>query len=68
MPHTFDATLKDMLAPDPVDLVPAFGLPHDEPAVALDVDLSTLSAANRRQKNLGQKNEDSRGSQANQWF
>jgi hypothetical protein len=45
MPHTFDATLKDMLALDPIDLVPAFDLPRDEPAVVLNVDLSTISAA-----------------------
>jgi hypothetical protein len=45
MSHTFDATLKDMLAPEPTDFVPAFGLPRIEPAVALNVDLSTISAA-----------------------
>src|SRR5260370_26075179 len=45
MPHTFDAVLKGMFAPDPADLVPAFGLPRIEPAVALNVDLSTISAA-----------------------
>jgi hypothetical protein len=31
MPHTFDATLKEMLSPDPVDLASAFGLPQNEP-------------------------------------
>ena len=45
MSHSFDATLKDMLAPDPADFVPVFGLARIEPAVALNVDLSTISAA-----------------------
>lgn len=45
MAHSFDATLKDILSPDPEDLIPAFGLPRDLPAVALNVDLSTISAA-----------------------
>jgi hypothetical protein len=41
----FDATLKEILAPQPEDFVPAFGLPNTRPAVRLNVDLSTLSAA-----------------------
>ena len=45
MPHSLDATLKNMLAPDPAEYVPAFALPRIEPAVALNVDLSTISAA-----------------------
>jgi hypothetical protein len=45
MPLPFDATLKDLLAPNPDDYVPAFGLPRVHPAVSLNVDLSTISAA-----------------------
>ena len=45
MSHPFDATLKEILAPNPVDFVPVFGLPRLQPAVTLNVDLSTLSAA-----------------------
>ncbi len=41
----FDATMKEILAPQPEDFVPAFGLPRSLPAVTLNVDLSTLSAA-----------------------
>lgn len=41
----FDATVKEILAPQPEDFVPAFGLPRTLPAVRLNVDLSTLSAA-----------------------
>src|ERR1700730_6593889 len=41
----FDATVKEILAPQPEDFVPAFGLPTTRPAVRLNVDLSTLSAA-----------------------
>src|SRR4051794_37725400 len=41
----FDATVKEILAPQPEDFVPAFGLPRTRPAVRLNVDLSTLSAA-----------------------
>jgi hypothetical protein len=45
MSHPFDATLKEILAPNPEDFVPVFGLPRLRPAVTLNVDLSTLSAA-----------------------
>lgn len=45
MPLPFDATLKEILSPDPVELLPAFGLPRRQPAVCLNVDLSTLTAA-----------------------
>src|SRR5438876_3909244 len=45
MPHAFDATLKDLFAPNPADLVPIFGLPKATPAVLLNVDLSTITAA-----------------------
>jgi len=41
----FDATVKEILAPQPEDFVPVFGLPRILPAVRLNVDLSTLSAA-----------------------
>lgn len=41
----FDATVKELLAPEPEDFVPAFGLPRIQPAVRLNVDLSTISAA-----------------------
>lgn len=41
----FDATVKEILAPQPEDFVPVFGLPRTLPAVRLNVDLSTLSAA-----------------------
>jgi hypothetical protein len=45
MSHPFDATLKELLEAGAADFVPAFGLPTDLPAVTLNVDLSTLSAA-----------------------
>ncbi len=45
MPYPFDATLKEILALRPQDCVVAFGLPRDVPAHALNVDLSTISAA-----------------------
>src|SRR5258705_4407760 len=45
MSHRFDATLKDMVARDPVAFVPVFRLPANEPATPLNVDLSTISAA-----------------------
>ncbi len=41
----FDATVKEVLSPQPEEFVPAFGLPTTKPAVRLNVDLSTLSAA-----------------------
>ncbi len=41
----FDATVKEILSPQPEDFVPAFGLPLTQPAVRLNIDLSTLSAA-----------------------
>jgi hypothetical protein len=45
MSFRFDATLKDLLTPEPAEYVSAFGLPQIQPAVALNVDLSTISAA-----------------------
>ena len=41
----FDATLKQIFAPRPEDFAPVFRFPHIEPAQALNVDLSTISAA-----------------------
>ena len=41
----FDATLKDILAQSPGELQGPFALPDIEPALPLNVDLSTLSAA-----------------------
>ncbi len=45
MAHRFDATLKDIVAQHPADFAAAFGLPANEPPTALNVDLSTVSAA-----------------------
>ncbi len=45
MAHSFDATLKDLLEPQPEDFVPAFGLPNTRPVVPINIDLSTISAA-----------------------
>src|ERR1017187_3779336 len=45
MSNRFDATLKDIIGQNPSDLRVAFRLPATEPAVSLNVDLSTLSAA-----------------------
>jgi hypothetical protein len=45
MPHSFDATLKDLFGQAPRDLCAPFGLPAIEPVQALNVDLSTISAA-----------------------
>jgi hypothetical protein len=45
MSFRFDATLKDLLTPAPEEYVSAFGLAQIQPAVALNVDLSTISAA-----------------------
>ena len=45
MPHRFDATLKDLVAPYPKDFAAIFGWPVNEPATSLNVDLSTISAA-----------------------
>ncbi len=44
MSHPFDATLKAIVAQHPEDFVPVFGLPQTT-VTALNVDLSTLSAA-----------------------
>ncbi len=45
MSHRFDATLKDIVAEHPSHFALVFGLPANEPATALNVDLSTISAA-----------------------
>jgi hypothetical protein len=45
MSHPFDATLKDIFAPRAADFAPVFGFPPLQPAQALNVDLSTISAA-----------------------
>ncbi|MGL4464541.1 MAG: Rpn family recombination-promoting nuclease/putative transposase [Planctomycetia bacterium] len=45
MPLPFDATLKSIVADHPGDFATLFGLPTDEPAAALNVDLSLLTAA-----------------------
>src|SRR5688572_28837953 len=44
MAHRFDATMKDMFA-EPKDFTTVFDLPKVSPACALNVDLSTISAA-----------------------
>src|SRR5437773_1570318 len=41
----FDATLKGIFAPRPEDFAPVFRFPPIEPVLALNVDLSTISAA-----------------------
>jgi hypothetical protein len=41
----FDATLKEIFSPRPEDFAPVFRFPPIEPAQALNVDLSTISAA-----------------------
>ena len=45
MSFPFDATLKGILGQSPSDLCKPFRLPSIEPATALNVDLSTISAA-----------------------
>src|SRR5436189_1274785 len=45
MSHPFDATLKDILGQRPADLREPFRLSGLEPVQALNVDLSTISAA-----------------------
>src|SRR5438045_5031179 len=45
MSHPFDATLKEILGQSPADLREPFHLPTSEPAIPLNVDLSTISAA-----------------------
>ncbi|HET6880617.1 MAG TPA: hypothetical protein VFI31_10705, partial [Pirellulales bacterium] len=45
MSYPFDATLKEILSLRPEDCVAAFDLPRTAPAQALNVDLSTISAA-----------------------
>src|SRR5438270_12247689 len=45
MSHPFDATLKEIFAPHPDDFAPVFRFPPAKPARALNVDLSTISAA-----------------------
>src|SRR5579883_3104070 len=45
MSHRFDATLKDILSHSAADLTPILHLPADLPARALNIDLSTVSAA-----------------------
>ena len=54
MSHRFDATLKDIVAQYPGDFASAFGLPNIEPASALNVDLSTVSAATDVALGMGQ--------------
>ncbi len=41
----FDAALKEIAAQHPPDFAPPFGLPTNEPVKALNVDLSSVSAA-----------------------
>jgi hypothetical protein len=41
----FDATLKEIVAPHPEEFAVVFRLPQVQPATALNIDLSTLSAA-----------------------
>jgi hypothetical protein len=41
----FDAALKEIIAPRPADFAPVFQFPPLQPARALNVDLSTISAA-----------------------
>ncbi len=41
----FDATVKEILSPQPEDFVPAFDLPRTQPAFRLNIDLSAPSAA-----------------------
>ncbi|MGE3805148.1 MAG: hypothetical protein AB7K24_10790 [Gemmataceae bacterium] len=45
MPFPFDATLKELVRNHPADFEAAFGLKGPGPAVAVNVDLSTISAA-----------------------
>src|SRR5258708_7329520 len=45
MSHPFDATFKDIFAPRPEDFAPVLRFPPLKPAQALNVDLSTISAA-----------------------
>jgi hypothetical protein len=45
MSHPFDATLKDIMGHSAADLTPVLHLPADLPARALNIDLSTISAA-----------------------
>ena len=45
MPHPFDATLKEIFSPRPEDFALVFRFPPLRPAQALNVDLSTISAA-----------------------
>jgi len=45
MPLPFDATLKTIVAERPGDFAAVFGLPTSEPVCAVNVDLSTISAA-----------------------
>lgn len=45
MSHRFDATLKDIVAQHPAEFAEALGLRCEGRAIALNVDLSTISAA-----------------------
>lgn len=45
MSHPFDATLKDILGHSAADLTPVLHLPVGVPSRALNIDLSTISAA-----------------------
>jgi hypothetical protein len=45
MPLPYDATLKALVGGHPADFATVFGLPADEPVAAVNVDVSTVSAA-----------------------
>lgn len=45
MSHSFDATLKELFTPSPEAFAEVYGLPNIRPALTLNVDLSTISAA-----------------------
>lgn len=58
MPLRFDATLKDLVTPQPADFAVAFGVSTTEPVSALNVDLSTLSAATDVALGIGEPLEE----------
>lgn len=45
MSHQFDSTMKELVETHAADFVSIFGLPADSPPTALNIDLSTLTAA-----------------------